>query len=228
MQDGSSPTIVAIDGPAGAGKSTIARLLAQRLGYTYIDTGAMYRAVALCSERQGISWDDPDGLERLTLSLDLEFEPDGERSRLLVNGEDVSEAIRTPQISRGASEVSRWPGVRCALVEQQQRMSAEQSVVMEGRDIGTVVFPQAQVKIFLTATPEERSRRRTAELSERGEEADPEQVLQEVLDRDRRDCEREHSPLRQAEDAMEVVTDGMSIDEVVEHLARLAEGRAKA
>jgi cytidylate kinase len=217
--------IVAIDGPAGAGKSTVARRLAARLGYVYIDTGAMYRAVALAAERQGVASDDPEGLAHLAAGLRLEFVPGGERPRLLVDGEDVSRAIRTPAMSRASSEVSRWPGVRAAMVAQQRRLAAEGGVVMEGRDIGTVVFPDARAKIFLTATPEERGRRRAEELAVRGEAVDLEQVVREVAERDRRDMERKHSPLRRAEDAVEFVTDGLTIDEVVDRLAGLVRER---
>ncbi|HTE19813.1 MAG TPA: (d)CMP kinase, partial [Armatimonadota bacterium] len=161
MTSGLTRPIVAIDGPAGSGKSTVARRLAQALGYTYIDTGAMYRAVALAATQNAVSYDDAEGLARLAGRLRLEFVPDGERPRLLVDGVDVSDSIRTSGMSIGSSQVSRWPGVRSALVEQQRRLAEAGGVVMEGRDIGTVVFPNARVKIYLTATVEERARRRT-------------------------------------------------------------------
>ncbi len=210
--------IVAIDGPAGAGKSTVARLLAKRLGYVYIDTGAMYRSVALVATRAGIALDDGEALGELAEKLDLRFEADGDVNRLFLGEEDASEAIRTPEMSRGSSEVSRWPRVREAMVAQQRRLGEGGGVVMEGRDIGTVVFPHAGAKFFVTATPEERARRRTAELKSKGNDADYEQVLCDVIDRDKRDSEREHSPLCQAEDAEEVLTDGLSIDEVLDLL----------
>lgn len=221
MSEAPARPIVAIDGPAGAGKSTVARRLAATLGYTYIDTGAMYRAVALAAARRNVPLDDAERLSALASDLRFAF-ANGERPRLLVNGEDVSGEIRTPEISRGSSLVSRWPGVRAALVRQQQRMGEAGGVVMEGRDIGTVVFPNARVKIFLTATVEERARRRCAEM-----EGSPslEEVRREVEERDRRDMEREHSPLRKADDAVEFYTDGLTIDEVVERLAGLVRER---
>jgi cytidylate kinase len=220
--------IVAIDGPAGAGKSSIARQLARRLEYVYIDSGAMYRALALFALRTGAAWDDGDALASLTETLRFQFVPDGERPRLLVNDEDVSDAIRTAEISRGASEVSRWPGVRSCLVARQQELGAEGGVVMEGRDIGTVVFPQAGVKIYLTATPEERARRRALEMRERGENVEETDVLAEVVARDERDMRREHSPLCQAEDAVEFPTDGLTPEQVLEGLERLVRERAAA
>lgn len=224
-QTESGKPIVAIDGPAGAGKSTVARQLAKRLGYVYIDTGAMYRAVALMAGRAEVAYADGDGLTHLAEALNFVFRPDGERPRLLVNDEDVSDLIRTPEISRGSSEVSRWPGVRAALVAHQRRMGDAGGVVMEGRDIGTVVFPNAGAKIFLVATSEERARRRTAELSAAGRAADYDEVLREVVERDRRDTEREHSPLCRADDAEEVITDGLTIDQVVDRLEALVRDR---
>jgi CMP/dCMP kinase len=225
MSQNPSRPIVAVDGPAGAGKSTVARRLARRLGYVYIDTGAMYRAVALAATRRGTSFEDGEALGHLARALRFRFVPDGERPRLAVDGEDVSEAIRTPEMSRGSSMVSRWPGVRAALVEQQRRLGAGGGVVMEGRDIGTVVFPEAGAKIFLTATVAERARRRWQELQEKGDDTPLEQVERDVADRDRRDMEREHSPLRKADDAVEVYTDGQTIDEVVERLAAIVRER---
>jgi cytidylate kinase len=223
-----TPSIVAIDGPAGAGKSTVARRLAARLGYLYLDTGAMYRAVALAAGRAGVALDDADGLAALAASLRLEFIPDAERPRLLLNEEDVSEAIRTPDISSASSRVSCWRGVREAMVAQQRRLARKGGVVMEGRDIGTVVFPNARVKIFLTASVAERARRRALELEKQGVGVDLDRVCCEVAERDRRDMEREISPLARAADAVEFLTDGLTADEVLEALERLVREREAA
>ncbi|MCS7042911.1 MAG: (d)CMP kinase [Bryobacteraceae bacterium] len=213
---------IAIDGPAGAGKSTLARRLAERLGYLYIDTGAMYRAVALWAKRLGIGWDDAARLEQLARESRIEL---GAGGRVVLNGEDVSEAIREPDISEGASRVSAIPGVRRALVEKQQQMGREASVVMEGRDIGTVVFPQAEVKIYLDATPEERARRRLKDLAARGLPAEFAQVLEEMKRRDERDSTRADSPLRQAPDAVYVDSTGMTEDEVEQALLKIVRER---
>lgn len=213
---------IAIDGPAGAGKSTLARRLAGRLGFLYIDTGAMYRAVALWARRLGVAWDDAARLEQLARESRIELGPDG---RVWLNGEDVSEAIRDPEISEGASRVSAIPGVRRALVEKQQQMGRQASVVMEGRDIGTVVFPEAEVKIYLDATPEERARRRMKDLAARGVAADFAQVLEEMRRRDQRDSTRADSPLRQAPDAIYVDSTGMSEDEVEQALLKIVRER---
>ena len=213
---------IAIDGPAGAGKSTLARRLAGRLGFLYIDTGAMYRAVALWARRLGVAWDDAARLEQLARESRIELGPDG---RVSLNGEDVSEAIRDPEISEGASRVSAIPGVRRALVEKQQQMGRQASVVMEGRDIGTVVFPEAEVKIYLDATPEERARRRMKDLAARGVAADFAQVLEEMRRRDQRDSTRADSPLRQAPDAIYVDSTGMSEDEVEQALLKIVRER---
>ncbi len=223
--------IVAIDGPAGAGKSTVTRQVARQLGYVHIDTGAMYRAVALAARRSGVEWSDPQRLAELASGLEFSFRSapaDGGEDdvpQLHINGEDVSQAIRSPEISRGASQVSQWPEVRAVLVARQRSLGQAGGVVMEGRDIGTVVFPRAEVKVYLTATPEERARRRTLELRGCGEEADEAIVLSEVQERDRRDTERAHSPLCKADDAVEIVTDGLTLPQVVERLTALARER---
>ncbi len=213
---------IAIDGPAGAGKSTLARRLASRLGFLYIDTGAMYRAVALWARRLGVSWNDAHRLEQLARESRIELTPEG---KVLLNGEDVSTDIRDPEISEGASRVSAIPGVRRALVEKQQQMGRDSSVVMEGRDIGTVVFPNAEVKIYLDATPEERTRRRLKDLAARGAPAGFDQVLAEIQRRDQRDSTRADSPLCQAPDAIYLDSTGMNEDEVEQALLKIVRER---
>ncbi|HEY6909565.1 MAG TPA: (d)CMP kinase [Myxococcales bacterium] len=219
-----SAPIVAIDGPAGAGKSTVARQLARRLGFSMIDTGAIYRSVALVAQRRGVSWDDDEALRgMLAAGLGLEFRGD----RVLVQGEDVSEAIRTPEISRGASVVSARPVVRKALLQLQRDLgrAASRGAVLEGRDIGTVVFPDADVKFFLTASDEARAGRRHAELLERGLSVPIEEVLADQRRRDRDDSERAIAPLRAAADAIRVDTTGLDLEEVVERCFREAFAR---
>jgi CMP/dCMP kinase len=219
-----SAPIVAIDGPAGAGKSTVARQLARRLGFSMIDTGAIYRSVALAAQRRGISWEDDEALrEMLAGGLGLEFRGD----RVLLRGEDVSEAIRTPEISRGASVVSARPVVRRELLPLQRDLgrAATRGAVLEGRDIGTVVFPDAEVKFFLTASDEARAGRRHAELQERGLSVPLSEVLADQRRRDRDDSERAIAPLRPADDAIRVETTGLDLNEVVERCFREASAR---
>jgi len=211
--------IVAIDGPAGAGKSTIARRLAARLGFTYIDTGAMYRAVGLWALRQGLDVTDMHRMDQLARAAAIELLPE---SKILLNGEDVSTAIRAPEVSDAASKVSVIPGVRRALVEKQRAMADSGSVVMEGRDIGTVVFPQAEVKIFLDADAEERARRRFREAPQVGT---VEQVAREMRQRDERDRSRIEAPLTQAPDAVYVDSTGLSPDEVEEAILKVIRAR---
>ena len=213
--------VVAIDGPAGAGKSTIARRLAGRLGFTYIDTGAMYRAVALWALRQKVDWDDMHRMEQLAIAAEIELSP----GRIHLNGEDVSEAIRTPDVSNGASKVAVIPGVRRAMVAKQRAMGERASVVMEGRDIGTVVFPAADVKIFLDADPEERVRRRFREGRERGESIGVAQLAEQMKERDRRDSTRSDAPLAQAPDAIYLDSTPLSLDEVEEAILKIVRTR---
>jgi cytidylate kinase len=218
--------IVAIDGPAGAGKSTVARQLARRLGFTIIDTGAIYRSVALAAQRAGISWEDDNGLARLLdAGLGLTFQ--GER--VLLRGEDVTEAIRTPEISRGASVVSARPVVRQKLLQLQRDLgrAAPRGAVLEGRDIGTVVFPDADVKFFLTASDEARAQRRHAELNEKGLSVPLPEVLADQRRRDKDDTERAIAPLRAAVDAVVVDTTGFDLEQVVERCFREASHRLK-
>jgi len=208
--------VIAIDGPAGAGKSTVARALAGRLGFTYLDSGAMYRCVALEVLRAGADPDDPEAVTALAEGLDLAMH-DG---RIAVDGEDVSALIRGPEVTAVASRVSVHPGVRAAMVARQRGLVTEGGWVAEGRDIGTVVCPEAPLKVFLTAAEKERARRRAAESGE-----DPATVLRTQRDRDGRDRGREHGALSAAEDAVEVDTTGLGIEDVVERIAELATQR---
>jgi cytidylate kinase len=208
--------VIAIDGPAGAGKSTVARALAERLGFTYLDSGAMYRCVALAALRAGADPDDAEAVERLAREAEIEL-ADG---TVRLDGEDVTAAIRRADVSAAASRVSVHQGVREAMVERQRALVAEGGWVAEGRDIGTVVCPEAPLKVFLTASEDERARRRAAESDE-----DVEAVLAAQRDRDSRDTYREHGALRPADDAVEVETTGLGIEQVVERIAGLAAER---
>ncbi|MBN2429489.1 MAG: (d)CMP kinase [Deltaproteobacteria bacterium] len=213
--------IITIDGPSGAGKSTLSRLLAKKLGYISMDTGAMYRAVAVAAERHGIGPDDATGLKALCDGLEIRFERDGQGEKVLLNGEDVSQAIRTPEMSLLSSAVSACREVRVAMVRLQREMGAEGGYVLEGRDTGTAVFPDADLKFFLLATPEERGRRRFLELTAKGEKVDLQRTIEEMAARDKADSEREHSPLVRAEDAVAVDTTGLSIDEVLDKMLNI-------
>ncbi len=217
--------VVAIDGPAGAGKSTTARQLAARLTYSFLDTGALYRAVALCARQRGVDWSDPLGLAALAAALEMRFEGSGEASRLIVDERDVTPDIRAPEISEGASRVSAFPEVRSSLLDLQRSIGARGRIVAEGRDTGTVVFPTAPAKFFLTAPAAVRAERRTRELRAAGRTVDPAEVLREMELRDERDRNRAVSPLRRADDALEIDTATLSADEVVDRMESIVRGR---
>jgi cytidylate kinase len=206
-------TVVAIDGPVGSGKSTVARRVAERLGYLFLDTGAMYRAVGLLAMEAGAPLDDEAAVVPIAAAARLRFDADG---RLFAGDRDVSSLIRSLDMGAAASVVSALPGVRRLLVERQRELGAGADIVMEGRDIGTNVFPDAEVKVYLTARPEVRAARRASELQAKGEDVDVEEVLAALVERDRRDSEREVAPLRKADDAVAVDTSGLSLDEVVD------------
>lgn len=219
---------IAIDGPVSAGKSTIARLVAGELGYAYVDSGAMYRALAWASREAGVSPEEVAGVRSLLDSVEIELVPQsGGANRVMVNGREITEEIRAPEIGQLSSQLSEISEVRERMVALQREMAREGGVVMEGRDIQTVVMPEAEVKIFLTAPAEERARRRYLELRERGFEAELQTVLAEIQKRDGRDSNREHSPLRAAPEAVVVDSGGLSIEEVVARvLAVIREKRA--
>ncbi len=213
--------IIAIDGPSGAGKSTLSKALAKRIGYTNIDTGAMYRSVALLANRQQIDMADEQALGRLCAGLQIEFVRAAEQEQVIVNGEDVSGQIRTPEVSLLTAKVAACPVVRETLVRLQRQMGASGGVVLEGRDIGTVVFPQAEVKFFLSATAEERGRRRYEELRAKGVEVGLQQTIAEVEERDAADSAREHAPLLRADDAVDIDSTGMTIDDVLDAMLQV-------
>ena len=218
-----SRPIVAIDGPAGAGKSTVSRRLAETLGFVLVDTGAMYRSVALAVRDAGVSFADGAAAgaiaERIVAQSALRFERDPRGVRVTLGGRDVSDAIRTPEIGMGASTVSAHAAVRSALLDLQRQAGQDGGVVLEGRDIGTVVFPDAEVKFFLTARPEVRARRRYDELVANGQNVDLAQTLDEVKRRDEQDTSRAVAPLRQASDAIVVDSSDRRVDDVVAEMA---------
>jgi cytidylate kinase len=224
--------IIAIDGPVGSGKSTLARRVAALLGYTYLDTGAMYRSVALKAQRRGVSLDAGDQLEALAGETRIDLRQldgaaDGAQ-QVLLDGEDVTAMIRTPEVAQAASKVALVPGVRKVLVAEQRRAGEQGGVVMEGRDIGSVVFPDAQLKIFLTASPETRAERRWREHQQKGDTIDLARTLEEVQERDRRDRERVSSPLVRAKDAVVVDSTAMEAEEVARLVVLLANEQAGA
>ena len=217
---------IAVDGPSGAGKSTLSKDIAKKLGIVYIDTGAMYRAAALACQRACINIKE-NPLQAIEVvkqsTIDISAEQDGQH--IFLNGEDVTGLIRTPEISMAASDVSAIPEVRIRLVEMQRKLAETRDVIMDGRDIGTYVLPDAPIKIFLTATPEERAKRRYLELTERGEACRYEDVLSELIERDKNDSTRAFSPLKQAEDSILVDTSEMNFEESLSHLINIIEER---
>jgi len=221
--------IIAIDGPVGSGKSTLARRVAELLGYVYIDTGAMYRSIALKALRHGVSLEAADPLTALAADTRVDLRAQDGGQRVFLDGEDVTSAIRTPEVAQAASKVAVVPGVRRVLVAEQRRAGGQGGVVMEGRDIGTVVFPDAGLKIFLTASPEIRAERRWREHQQKGDAIDLARTLEEIHERDRRDREREDSPLVRAKDAVFVDSTAMEPEEVARLVVMLArENRSAA
>ena len=213
---------IAIDGPSASGKSTIAKRLCRELGYKHLDTGAMYRCVALKVARTGINYKDKAAMKQLLDSINLDFTPKG---KVLLDGEDVSSAIRTNEISMLASDVSTQLAVRQHLVKLQQEMSKNKGYVMDGRDIGTVVLPDAEVKIFMTASAETRAQRRYLENKERGIKSNLRALKQEIIERDYQDTHRTHSPLKKADDAIEIDTSDMTIVQVTDEILKIVESK---
>ena len=226
---GDRKIIIAIDGPAGAGKSTIARHLARHFGLLNLETGAMYRAFALKALRAKASLDDSGALETLAENTQIRLEPRGDQNRVLLDGEDVTRLIRTPQVTDAASRVSVFPAIRAWMVRLQQQLGAQGGVVMEGRDIGTVVFPRADVKIFLDAAPEVRGQRRFEQLEQSGKapEVQPEEVIRELHARDERDRNRADSPLKPASDAIILNSTSMSLEQAVTAAEAIVDDRLR-
>jgi cytidylate kinase len=218
----STPLVIAIDGPAGAGKSTVARKVAARLGLTYVDSGATYRAAALKVLQSGISPDDEQSVAKLMAQTDIRITTDGLQSHVLMDGQDVTEKIRTSEVTLAAAKVSRLPEVRAKLIAVQRGFATGRGVVMEGRDIGTVVFPDAALKVFLRADPEERARRRLRQDSKEGRSATLEQTAYEIGRRDQLDAERKISPLVPAADAYQIDSTYLAADQVVEQILDMA------
>ncbi len=217
--------IIAIDGPAASGKSTTAQRLAQKLGYVYLDTGAMYRACALKARQEGIDLQDESAIQSMLDIIDIRIVLSDHANVIMLDGKDVSQAIRENAISKMASDISALPAVRHKMVELQRKLAADGGVILDGRDIGTFVFPDADIKFFLTASAEVRAQRRLLELQEKGISASIDNVLQEILERDRNDANRALAPLLRADDAMEVDTSKLSIDDEVSRLYDLIQAR---
>lgn len=215
--------VIAIDGPAASGKSTTARLVAQKLGYLHIDTGAMYRAITLRVLEEDIPLDALDRIRELAEKSQIQLERSDSKIKVIVDGRDVTDAIRSIKVTRHVSLISSYPTVRSVMVREQQRIAREGGVVLEGRDIGTVVLPHADLKIFMVANVAERARRRKHELEESGVRVDEEELVKEIVERDKRDSTRNASPLRKAPDAIELDTSVMSIEQQVEFVVKKAQ-----
>jgi cytidylate kinase len=221
--------VIAIDGPAGAGKSSVSKLVAQRLGFALVDTGALYRCVALCALDTGADLADDQALGALAGAAEIAFKTEAAINRVFLDDAEVTERIRLPEVSAMASKVSAQPAVRAALLGQQRRLGQKPpGAVLEGRDIGTVVFPDAPLKVFLTATPGERARRRAADLNAAGESVDLVELTAQIAERDERDSSRSHAPLKCADDGLELVSDGLTLDEVVARIVGWAKQRGAA
>ncbi|MBR3993351.1 MAG: (d)CMP kinase [Anaerotignum sp.] len=218
---------IAVDGPAGSGKSTVAKAVARKLGIVYVDTGAMYRTVALHCIQEGISLADEAAVVASLDGLNMRIQPDTDGQKIFLNEEDVTAKIRTAEIGRGASDGGAYQKVRERMVEIQQKMAKELSVIMDGRDIGTVVLPEAEVKIYLDAGVEERARRRVGELEAKGETADFEEIKKLIIQRDYNDMNREHSPLKKADDAVVLDSTSMTVEEVQQAILDIVQERVK-
>ncbi|MCC5883430.1 MAG: (d)CMP kinase [Halomonas sp.] len=210
--------VLTLDGPGGAGKGTISRLVAERLGWHLLDSGALYRLTALAAQRQGVAFDDEAALEQVAVALDVVFVAEADKTRVLLEGDDVSREIRTERVGDAASQVAALNGVRQALLQRQRDFKKAPGLVADGRDMGTVVFPDAELKVFLTASPEERARRRYLQLQEAGVDASLSSLLKEIQARDARDMQRSVAPLKPADDAITLDTTSLKIPEVVELL----------
>ncbi|MCX7958928.1 MAG: (d)CMP kinase [Deltaproteobacteria bacterium] len=210
--------IITIDGPAGSGKSTAARLLAERLGFFHLDTGAIYRSIAYLTKKNGIPLNDERGIVDIASGIDIDFVIQDKVKKVIANGEDVTEKIRMPEISNAASDVAKIAGVRSALIDIQRRFAEGRNIVAEGRDMGTVIFPYADLKFFLNASPRVRAKRRELELRLKGIDESFSKVLEDIERRDIQDSQRDVAPLRPANDAIMVDTDNMNIEEVLEFL----------